>query len=261
MDREARTTALGPMFRQVYNEVDLLFERGFEIAVQVVPVQVDLRNREEDHVSDSPRFPAAEWFLPRPRGEAEELLPLPKTRLASLRRSEEPHTRGERAGPAWSFSRRVAHKLYVGPSGTPQGRHGHGHLPRLRPRFSGGPDPGGRGTTPEGSSGMDGQCGPARREHTRPCEVQTAVRSSHPRERPDRVCRDPTVPDARRAGFPRRRRPNLTPDRPAPSHADIHGGRPTPGRHESDPAPPINPGPTRARARRLCAEGRCSFPP
>src|SRR5256886_9207259 len=115
MDREARTTALGPMFRQVYNEVDLLVERGFEIAVRGVPVQVALRNREEDHISDPPRSPAAEWSLPRPRGEGEELLPLPKPRLVSLRRNEEPHMPGERDGTAWSFSRGVRAQTLSGP--------------------------------------------------------------------------------------------------------------------------------------------------
>src|SRR2546430_13171594 len=106
MDREARTTALGPMFRQVYNEVDLLVERRFEIAVQVVPVQVDLRNREEDHVSDSPRFPAAEWFLPRQWDEAEVLLSLQKTRLDALRGYEAPHTPSVRDGPPSRLSGR-----------------------------------------------------------------------------------------------------------------------------------------------------------
>src|SRR5207302_322385 len=104
--REARTTAFGPVFGQVYDEVGPLVERGFEIAVKVVAVQMEFGNRDEDHVPLAPRRPTAERFIPGPRGEALKLLPLVDAGLVSLRGHEEPHavweaSRPHGLSPAW----------------------------------------------------------------------------------------------------------------------------------------------------------------
>ena len=87
------------MFGQVHDEVDPLVEGGSEIAVEVVTAQVELGNRDEDHVPQAPRCPTTERFIPRPRGEAEELLLLVDTGLVSLRGHEEPHAVREACRP------------------------------------------------------------------------------------------------------------------------------------------------------------------
>src|SRR5947199_1989839 len=88
--REARTTALGPVFGQVHDEVDPLVEGGFEIAVEVVAVQVEFGDRDENHVPQAPRRPTAERFIPRRRARAPEPLLLEDPRLLPPRAREEP---------------------------------------------------------------------------------------------------------------------------------------------------------------------------
>src|SRR5205814_6460492 len=72
---------------------------AFEIAVEVVALQVGVGHRDENHVSQARRRATAERFSPRARAEAEELLLLVDAGLVSLRGHEEPHAVREECRP------------------------------------------------------------------------------------------------------------------------------------------------------------------
>src|SRR5207302_11480503 len=109
--REARTTPLGPVVRHGLDEVEPLAEGASEIAVEVVAAQVELGNRDEDHVPQAPRCPTTERLIPRPRGEAEELLLLVDTGLVSLRGDGEREAGREACRPHGLSPRRPAQTL------------------------------------------------------------------------------------------------------------------------------------------------------
>src|SRR5207245_2600673 len=95
MDREARPPALGAVFRQVHDEIRAVSERRLEVAIEVIPEEMEFRDRDEDHVPEPPRGGAPEGLFVVPGRELQQRLALIPARFILLGRHEKPHVGGK----------------------------------------------------------------------------------------------------------------------------------------------------------------------
>src|SRR5207247_7993488 len=91
LTRETRPPTFRDVLRQVDDEIHRLSKRVFEVAIEVVPVQVVLRNRDQSGVPPPPRCLPTERPVRLPRCEGEEGVALIAARLVRLRGHEDPH--------------------------------------------------------------------------------------------------------------------------------------------------------------------------
>src|SRR3989449_6210114 len=99
MNREARPPTFRDMLRQVDDEIRGLSKRAFEVAIQVVAVEVVLGNRDQPGIPPPPRRLSAERPVRLPRCEGEEGVTLIAARLVSFGGHEDPHGRGKECAP------------------------------------------------------------------------------------------------------------------------------------------------------------------
>src|SRR3989454_402636 len=90
MNREARPPTFRDMLRQVDDEIRGLSKRAFEVAIQVVAVEVVLGNRDQPGIPPPPRRLSAERPVRLPRCEGEEGVTLIAARLGSFGRQQTP---------------------------------------------------------------------------------------------------------------------------------------------------------------------------
>src|SRR6266540_1435737 len=123
MDREARAFALGLVLREVHDEIGGLSERAFEIAVEVIAVEMRPIDCCEYEVAKPPRGPSFERRFSAPRRCLEKGLPLASACLVGVGRHQKSHPARERSPPPSRFAR-PSHKLYVACPGTRPRAHG-----------------------------------------------------------------------------------------------------------------------------------------
>src|SRR2546428_8045669 len=99
MNREARPPTFRDMLRQVDDEIRGLSKRAFEVAIQVVAVEVVLGNRDQPGIPPPPRRLSAERPVRLPRCEGEEGVTLIAARLVSFGGHQDPHGRGKECAP------------------------------------------------------------------------------------------------------------------------------------------------------------------
>src|SRR3989441_1139194 len=99
MTRRARPPTFRDMLRQVDDETRGLSKCAFEVAIQVLPVQVVLGYRDQPGTPPPPRRLSAERPVRLPRCEGEEGVTLIAARLVSFGGHQDPHGRGKECAP------------------------------------------------------------------------------------------------------------------------------------------------------------------